>query len=589
MEKELVFGVLLLALSLFAWGKIRYDLVALICLLALVFFGVVPPEEAFLGFAHPAVITVAMILVVGHGLKKSGLVEFLANQMLKLNTSFTLQLAMLCGLVCFASAFMNNVGALAVTMPVAVHIANKNGTSVSYFLMPIAFSSLLGGMTTLIGTPPNIIISTFRAEAIGERYRMFDFAPVGIGLSIVGILFIVLLGWRLIPKRISKYNEDTKFNINDYITEVKIGGDSILKDAPHSAIYDKVKGNIQILDIIRNHQMIYAPGRNFIFNENDIIAIQGDPNDIKEFIDTTKTVLVGKDKGENLVEGVENISLSEAVVMANSPMIDRSASEIFMSFRYGVNLLAISRQDKRVVKRIDHVKFQVGDVLWIQGESDKMTEALDRMGCLPLADRGLSLGKPKKIVLAVGIFIVALTMIITGIAEVQIAFSVAALLMVLLGVIPIREIYTAIDWPVIVLLGALLPLGTALETSGGAEWIAAKILFFKESMSPWMILAIIFLITMFLSDIINNAATVVLMAPIALSVAFGLGVSPDPFLMAVAIGASCAFLTPIGHQSNALVMGPGGYKFTDYARLGAPMEIIILVVGIPLILFFWPM
>ncbi len=589
MGKEIVFGVLVLALILFAWGKIRHDFVALICLLILVFSGVVPAEDSFLGFAHPAVITVAMILVVGHGLKKSGLVEWLGNYMVNLSTNFTIQLALLCGLVCFASAFMNNVGALAVSMPLAVHIANKNGTSVSYFLMPIAFSSLLGGMITLIGTPPNIIISTFRSQALGVRYRMFDFAPVGIGLAIVGILFIVLLGWRFIPKRIAKDNDDPKFNINDYITEVKIGPESNLKNAPHSTIYDSVKGNIQILDIIRNKQLIYAPGRNFVFKENDIIAVQGDSNDLKEFIETTRTVLVGKEKGEHLAIGMENITLSEAVVMANSPMIERSASEIHMSFRYGVNLLAISRRNKQVVKRIDHVKFQIGDILLVQGESEKMTEALDRMGCLPLADRGISLGEPKKIALAVGVFVLALVMIITRLAEVQIAFTVAALLMVLFKIVPIRDFYTSIDWPIIVLLGALLPLGTALETSGGAELIASQILVFQDSMAPWMILGVVLVFTMFLSDIINNAATVVLMAPIALSVATGLEVSPDPFLMAVAIGASCAFLTPIGHQSNALVMGPGGYKFTDYARMGIPLEVIIVLVGIPLIHYFWPM
>lgn len=589
MEKEVVFGILILAIGLFAWGKLRYDLVAILCLLLLVIFGLIPAEESFNGFSHPAVITVAMILVVSHGLAKSGLIEWIARWMMEKDLNFTLQLSILCSMVCLASAFMNNVGALAMTMPLAIHIAKKNGQSPSSYLMPIAFASLLGGMITLIGTPPNIIISTLRAQQTGERFAMFDFAPVGIGLAIVGLLFIILIGWRFVPKRNAQGDDSNKFNIDDYITEVKITENSKLKDEPHHEVHEFTKGNIQVLNIIRDRQMTYAPGRNYVFKENDIITIQGDPSDIKDFIDESKTELVGKDKAETISKEQKDISLVEAVVMANSRIIDRTAAQINLGYRFGVNLLAISRQNQRIKKRIDHVKFQIGDVLLVQGENDKIDETLDRMGCLPLADRGINLGEPKKILLSLSIFGLALVLIISGWMEVQVAFTLAAFLMVVLKIIPLREIYTAVDWPVIILLAALLPLGAALESSGGAAWIAEKILFLKDSFPPWFILGMILILTMFLSDIINNAATVVLMAPIALSVAAGMDVAPDPFLMAVAIGGSSAFLTPIGHQSNALVMGPGGYKFTDYIRLGAPLEFLIVVIGVPLILFFWPL
>jgi di/tricarboxylate transporter len=589
MEKEIIFGILILAIGLFAWGKLRYDLVAVLCLLLLVIFGLIPAEESFNGFSHPAVITVAMILVVSHGLAKSGLIEWIARWMMEKDLNFTVQLALLCLMVCLASAFMNNVGALAMTMPLAIHIAKKNGQSPSSYLMPIAFASLLGGMITLIGTPPNIIISTFRAQQTGERFAMFDFAPVGIGLAVVGLLFIIFVGWRFVPKRTSQGDDSNKFNIDDYITEVRITEKSKLKDEPHHKVHEFTKGNIQVLNIIRDHQMTFAPGRNYVFKENDIITIQGDPSDIKEFIDESKTKLVGKDKAETISKEQQDISLVEAVVMANSRIIDRTAAQIKLGYRFGVNLLAISRQNQRIKKRIDHVKFQIGDVLLVQGENDKIDETLDRMGCLPLADRGINLGEPKKILLSLSIFGLALGLIISGWMEVQVAFTLAAFLMVVLKIIPLREIYTAIDWPVIILLAALLPLGTALESSGGAAWIAEKILFLKDSFPPWFILGMILVITMFLSDVINNAATVVLMAPIAISVAAGMDVASDPFLMAVAIGGSSAFLTPIGHQSNALVMGPGGYKFTDYVRLGAPLELLIVVIGVPLILFFWPL
>ncbi|MFD2037249.1 SLC13 family permease [Belliella marina] len=589
MEKEIVFGILLLAIFLFSWGKIRYDLVAIICLLLLVVTGLIPADESFNGFAHPAVITVAMILIVSHGLAKSGLIEWIAKILLGKKLPFTVQLAILCGMVCVASAFMNNVGALAMTMPLAIHIANKNGESPSSYLMPISFASLLGGMTTLIGTPPNIIISTFMAEQNGEKFSMFDFAPVGVGLAVVGLLFIILIGWRLVPKRSSNEDEKNKFKINDYITEVKIIENSKLIDEPHRSIHQFTKGNIQILNIIRDKQMTYAPSRNYIFRENDVITIQGDPDDIKSFIDDSKTALVGKDNETGEEIKPENISLVEAVVMSNSNIVDTTAAQLHLSYRYGINLLAISRQNQNIRKRIDHVKFQVGDVLLVQGDEDKIDEALERMGCLPLADRGLNLGQPKKILLSFGIFALSLALIISGLLPVQIAFTIAALLMVLLKIFPIRELYKAIDWPVIILLGALLPLGTALETSGGAGWIADKILILKDTLPAWGILAMVLIITMFLSDIINNAATVVLMAPIAVNIATGMQANIEPFLMAVAIGGSCAFLTPIGHQSNTLVMGPGGYKFTDYLKLGAPLEILILLVGIPLILLFWPL
>ncbi|MGY6741567.1 MAG: SLC13 family permease [Cecembia sp.] len=589
MEKEIVFGILLLAVGLFAWGKIRYDLVALICLLLLVITGLVPAEESFVGFSHPAVITVAMILVVSHGLSRSGLIEWIARWMMEKELRFTFQLAILCVMVSLASAFMNNVGALAMTIPLVIHIANKSGHSPSAYLMPIAFASLLGGMTTLIGTPPNIIISTFRSSHSGADFSMFDFSPVGLGLTFIGLLFIVLGGWRLVPKRLPKGDDNGKFNIEEYITEVVVTEDSKLKDEPRSAIMEITKGNIQVLNIVRSSQMTFAPGKNFIFKEKDIITIQGDPSDIKEFIDSSKTKLFGKEKAAEKIKDAEDIVMAEAVVMGNSKIIGRTAANMNLSYRYGVNLLAISRRNQKIRKRIDQVDLKEGDVLLIQGESEKIDEALDNMGCLPLADRGINLGEPKKILLSLGIFGFSLLLILFGLLPVELAFTLAAVLIVLFKIFPLRELYTAIDWPVIVLLGAFLPLGTALETSGAASWVAEQILQLQESVPPWFLLGLVLVVTMFLSDIINNAATVVLMAPIALSVANGLGVSPDPFLMAVAVGGSCAFLTPIGHQSNALVMGPGGYAFTDYLRLGAPLEVLIVLIGTPLILFFWPM
>ncbi len=588
MEKIIVFATLGLALVLFAWGRIRHDITSIICLLVLVFTGVVPASEAFMGFAHPAVITVAMILIVSNGLQHSGLVDRVGHWVLRMGNNTTLQVAALCSIVCVASAFMNNVGALAIIMPVAIHVAHKSGYSPSYILMPIAAASLLGGMTTLIGTPPNIIASTFRANETGTPFGMFDFTPVGAGVALAGLLFISLAGWRLLPRRSSLKGDKERFHIEDYITEVYVGEGSKLDGIPLTEIKKATRSDITVLSIVRNNRLVYAPNAHTLLTAGDILSVEADTKNLKNFLENSKAELVGKDGGGESASGSENIAGVEAVVGANAPILNQTAAGLRMRTRYGVNLLAISRQGRQILKRLDRVEFMVGDVLLLQGDPVKIYDRLGDMGCLPLADRGVAFGRPRRVVPALLIFGLAIALIISGLLEVQIAFTVAALLMVLSGIMPLRELYASIDWPVVVLLGALLPVGAALESSGAAALIAEQILRMGPHIPVWGMVAVVLVVTMTLSDVINNAATVVIMAPVSIGVAKGLGLSSDPFLMAVTVGASCAFLTPIGHQSNTLVMGPGGYKFADYWRMGLPLEIIIMLVGVPLILFFWP-
>lgn len=588
MEHYIVFGVLLLALILFTWGKIRHDFVALISLCVLLAFGIIEPENAFSGFGHPAVITVAAVLVIGKGLEFSGVVDLLGKWVMKLGNNITLQISALSILVAAASAFMNNVGALAIMMPIAIHMAQKNGNPPSLYLMPIAFASLLGGMTTLIGTPPNIIIATFRADESGEAFGMFDFSPVGLILTLAGLVFISLLGWRIIPKRANKQSAKELFNIEDYITEVRVVEDSKLIGKQLAALESVTKSDVQILGLVRNNIRRHAPTFSEVFQKDDIIIIETEAEALKVFLEDAGVTLVGDEKISKDAEGSDKIRITEAIVMTDSSLIDRTAASLRMRDRYGINLLAVARRDQRLHRRIDHVVFQTGDVLLLQGQENILHDTITSIGCLPLAQRELRLGYQTKIPLALGIFAAAIALVVTNLLPVQVAFTMAALVMVLLKVLPLKEFYASIDWPVIVLLGAMLPVGTALESSGGAQMIADIVLNLRDSLPPWAILSIILTITMFLSGIINNAATVVLMAPIAISVANGLELSVDPFLMAVAIGGSCAFLTPIGHQSNTLVMGPGGYKFTDYTIMGFPLTILILALSVPLILWFWP-
>lgn len=589
MGQLIVFITLGIALVLFASGKVRHDIVALIALFLLVIAGIVPKDHAFTGFAHPAVVTVAAVLIISRALMNSGLIDVIASWMLKIGKKLIVQIFTLTIVVAVASAFMNNVGALAILMPVALYIARKSGNAPSYILMPVAFGSLLGGMTTLIGTPPNIIIATFRDDEFGAAFGMFDFSPVGVGVAIVGIAFISLVGWRLLPKRQGETSPEDLFQIEDYITEVRVTKDSKLKGQAAKEIQKLTDADIRILGLIRNKRRIHAPDPEEILKTNDILILEADSDDLKAFVNNSGVKLAGGKQFRKDAIGSKDITITEAVITTNSPLIGNTAASLSMRTRYGLNLLAIARQEKKMRQRIDNIRFKAGDVLLLQGRVNNINDAITSMGCLPLAERGMKIGQPRQIILALGIFGAGIVSVVLGLLPVQIAFPLAALLLVLANVISVREIYTSVDWPVIFLLGAMIPVGEALETTGGARLIAAQIMNIGADLPVWATLTIVLVVTMFLSDVINNAATVVLMAPIGISIAAGLQASVDPFLMAIAVGGSCAFLTPIGHQSNTLVMGPGGYKFSDYWRMGLPLEILIVVTGVPLILYFWPL
>ena len=588
MDHIIVFITLGAALILFIWGRWRHDVVALLALLFLVMWGIVPSEKAFTGFAHPAVITVAAVLLIGRGLELSGLVDLLARTMKKAGKNLYVQISVLSLITAFASAFMNNVGALAILMPVAIHVARKNGHPPSAILMPIAFASLLGGMVTLIGTPPNIIIATFRADYAGEAFGMFDFAPVGLPLTIIGILFISLLGWKLLPKRKSQTSESDLFEIDSYITEVRVTKDSKIRGKNCGEINEITDDEVKLLGLVRRKKRIHSPSDDESLKTNDILILETDADTLKGFIDKTKVKLVGNKKFRKDAEGSDEIVLREVVVMPDSPLIGRTAATLNMRTRYGINLLAIARRDRKIRKRMDHVRFTNGDVLLLQGRSVQIDDVITSLRCLPLVARDLTIGKPRKVVFALAIFLTAIATVIFGLLPVQIAFAAGAVAMVLTGLLPLRDIYQHIDWPVIVLLGAMIPIGVAFETTGGADLLAGQILILGDSYPVWFMVGLVMVLTMFLSDLINNAATIVLMAPIGITIAGAMGISADPMLMAIAVGGSSAFLTPIGHQSNTLVMGPGGYKFSDYWRMGLPLEIIIVLIGTPLILYFWP-
>jgi di/tricarboxylate transporter len=589
-EQYLVFATLFVTLIMFIWGRWRYDVVAILALLFLTVMGLIPGDQAFYGFSHPAVITVAAVLILSRALLNSGLVDSITRLMSRANQRQYLQLATLVGIVTICSAFMNNIGALALLMPVAIRIARKNNSSPSLFLMPLAFGSLLGGLITQIGTPPNIIISLYRAETVaGEPFRMFDFAPVGLGIALVGVTFIILLGWRLIPCRKGRLSPEDLFDVDSYLTEVyvpegsKFAGKRLL-DLGHAS-----EGDIVVVGHVRNKKKLpfFSPYRSF--NEGDHIIIKANAEDLKEFLEATEFELTASRKLSKEDLRSDEINIMEAVVTANSVLEGQTARSLNLRSIYGINLLGISREGSRLKERPDRIRFRAGDVLLLQGRDDVLKEVMSGIGCLPLVERGLKFDKPRRLYLSVAIFALALFSTALGFFPIQVAFMAAAALMLLTGFVSLREIYDSIDWPVIVLLGAMIPVSKALETTGGAETIGMAIYGLAGNLSPWVTMGMLIVITMLLSNVVNNAAAALLMAPIALSIATGLGVSADPFLMVVAVGASCAFLTPIGHQSNTLVMGPGGYHFGDYWRMGLPLTLLIALVAIPLIILIWPL
>ncbi|AKP53253.1 SLC13 family permease [Cyclobacterium amurskyense] len=589
MEEIIVFATLGLSLLFFIWGKIRYDLVALSALILLAILGLVPYDEAFMGFSHPAVITVAAILVVSKGLENSGIVNVLVAFMDKVGNNITLQIATLSAAVAIASGFMNNIGALAIFMPVAIQMARKHNYSPSLILMPIAFASLLGGLTTLIGTPPNIIVASFRAQSGEVAFGMFDFTVVGMSIAAAGVLFISLVGYRLIPKRTSNQANEALFKIENYITEVIIPSNSPLENKAIKFIIDDKELDVKALGIVRNKIRIHAPSRYFVLMANDIIVLESNTDDLEEFVNKYQVKLVGDEELIDYIEDENEIINTEGILQESSPLIGQTASSIHMRSRYDVNLLALSRGDRTLIKRIDHEVFRSGDVLLLQLRRNRISDTLNEMKCFPLAKRSIKIGKPRRTLLAVGLFALSIIAVVMGWLPVAISFTLAAMGMVVSRILPLNNLYTSIDWPVIVLLGAMIPVGEAFETSGAATTVTKLILSSSDNLPAWALLGLIMLTTMLLSALINNAATVVLMAPIGLQIASVLELSADPFLMSIAVGASSSFLSPIGHQSNTLVLGPGGYQFGDYWKPGLPLSLLVMAVGIPVILWVWPL
>ncbi len=589
LEQYTALAIAVAMLALFIWDRWRYDVVAVLALLAAVLTGVVPNDKAFHGFSHPVIIIIASVLIVSKAIARSGVLDAPLRRLLRRATTPSLQIGILTACVTFLSAFVKNVGTLGIFMPIAIQTARHSGHSPSMYLMPLAFGSLIGGTITLVGTSPNLLISAIRQQESGTPFAMFDFAAVGFPLSCLAVVFLAF-AWRLLPQdRVGGAAEEHKFEIKRYLTELRVAPGSNLIDKTVGALEDLEDGNLIVTAIIREGGHHYIPSRNWQLFEGDILAVQASSEVVKTAISKGRLILVGADGLEHLEEDLGDMEFVEAVVGPDSVLVGETAWTVRLRRRYMVNLLAVSRGDESIRGRLYAHRLEVGDVVLLQGFQKTINTTLSELGCLPLADRNLNLDVNRWRWLPVAILTVAMVAMVLKLVSVEVAFFAAAVLVVITSQITLKTAYSAIEGPVIVMLGALIPVGEALKDTGVTDVLAQHLAVFAALLPGSLALALMLMVSMLVTPILHHAPAVLVMGPIAAVVAKNLGFNADPFLMAVALGAACDFLTPIGHQNNLLVMRPGGYRFSDYWRLGLPLSIMIVLVGTPLIMLAWPL
>lgn len=618
----LILAILAATLAGFLWGRFRHDVVALAALLACVVAGLVPAADAFEGFGHPAVITVACVLVLSRGLQNTGAVDWLARSILPRGGGRLSSMAALMGLGAALSGFMNNVGAMALLMPIAAQLSGRLGLTPGQVLMPLAFGTILGGMTTLVGTPPNLIVSGFRNDAGLGHFAMFDFAPVGVAVALAGVAFVALVGWRLVPAR--KPSGTESFETGSYLTEVRVPEKSKAIGLTLRGFEREIEDSgAQIVGLVRNEVRMNAPHGGRRIRAGDVLALDADVEALAETL-AIFDIELEEQESQSARDGTEarddgadaevppdpapntradngsadaapgkerdsDIEVRELVVLPGSSIAGRSASDLRLRTRYGLNLLAVAREGRPPRARLRTLKLESGDLLLMQGPAEVLAEFIQETGCVPLGERKLRIPDKHLAIVAGAIMLGSIGTVTLGLLPAAAAFALGVLASMLTRTVPPRQVYTAIDWPVIVLLAALIPVAAAMQSTGAAEVLAQFIVTSAAQGNAIVALVLLMVMTMFLSDVMNNVATAAVLCPIALGIAMTLGVNPDSFLMAVAIGASCAFLTPIGHQNNTLILGAGGFRFGDYWRLGLPLEVLVVLVATPMLLLVWPL
>ncbi|MCJ8521367.1 di/tricarboxylate transporter [Pseudorhizobium tarimense] len=585
-EQILAFTVIGIMMAVFIWDRIRYDIVACCALIAAVAVGIVPVDEAFSGFSDDIVIIVGSALVVSAAVARSGIVDIAIKKFFPNLTSVRAQLALLMIVVAVMSAFIKNIGALAIMMPVAFQFSKRTGVSPSKYLMPMAFSALLGGLMTQIGTSPNIVVSQLRADLTGAPFTMFDFTPVGGILTLVGVTFLMFFHW-LVPSRTRQNTSlEEAVEIANYTSEATVPPQSNMAGKALAELLKLGDGEVIATAVLRGATRM-SPFPDLNLRENDTVILEGRSSAIDRVVSNAKLQLSGKPlKGRG--QQVEDLISIEAIISRESPLSGLSARELALSYTRGVNLLAVSRRGQRLSERLRDLTLMAGDVIVLQGNRNALPGVMQDFALLPLAQREVMLGTKRKAFIPLVILAAAMISTALGWAPVAVAFFAAALGMAVFRAIPLTDVYKAVDGPILIMLAALIPVSDTLRTSGASELIADWLGSIASGLPPYAALAMILVTAMAVTPFLNNAATVLVMGPIAASFATALQFRPEAFLMAVAIGAGCDFLTPVGHQCNTLVMGPGGYRFSDYPRLGFPLSVLIVLVSVPTLLWIWP-
>lgn len=573
-------------LIMFIKDRFRYDVVALFLMIAIIVLGIIPYEEALANFGHPAVVIVGAMFIMSNALVYSGIIDLIVSRISFLHGRPVISLFCLIVLVALISGFVNNIGALAMVMPIALHLAQKSNTPIAFYLLPIAFASHLGGYLTLIGTPRNILISDYREAATGVPFTMFDFTYVGGAIAIAGIIFITLYAWKFFPRK--NASGTNNLIVRDYVTEVSLTNDSKVLNLNVAKFHTKVKDQVTLVNIFRNNTPLAFTDAT-LMHEDDVLCLRGSEESLSLIIEKFKLHLTGLRALERHVTNADDYISLEVLVPPYAKITNRSWDEIRLQDRFGTNFIGLFRRNFNPLQPLAQTKIHGNDILLLQGRTESVMSTVNAFSLLPLANSTAHLGRTTTILATLTIVLGAIVVATFSVIPLPIVFLLAVALLIGTNLISLRAAYDSIDWPVLMLIAGMITLGDGLVASGAAESLSSGILALSETLSPVAILVVVLVASMLMSDFINTTASAVIMGPIAVLIATGIGVSVDPFLIAVAIGASSAFLTPVGHESNALVMQKGGYRFSDFTKIGLPLELIIIAVSIPLILIVWPL
>ncbi|MCH9631733.1 MAG: hypothetical protein S4CHLAM6_00500 [Chlamydiae bacterium] len=579
MAPFIIIAIVILGLILLVSNKLRYDIIALLLLSVSLITGVVPLDMAYVGFMNPAVTSVACIMVITRALIHSNILYLFTNKTSHLMKSQVGHITILVLLTTFFSMFMNNVGALSLVLPIAVKTADEMNHSRSAVLMPMAFGAGLGGLCTSFGTPPNLIISNFRREALSAPFSVFDFTPVGLTVTVVGVLFLILFGWRLVRKKGDLVK--TKKNSDQYICEVILKENSPIIGKTLNEVNQKDHFPFKIFDVFERGEVCKNSKRKF--EQHDRLMINMQVKDLESLVHKYKVQFRLLNHPEH-----KEYHFVEAVVVKGSRLIGRELKDLNLSGRFDFNIIGVRQSEEEKEHLLEKKSLQAGDAVIIATKQEKLNKHTNYLGLLLVNWLDPIKEIEFKNFLPLIFFLFTITLNILKIIPLPVALGFSVLLIILTKALPLRLLYESVNWPVIILLAAMIPIAQSFQSTGGAELISNLFVNVFCKCHPIVLLSLIMLITIFLSDLINNTATALIMAPIAIDVAKSASLSIDTFLMAVAIGASCSFATPIGHQNNVIIYNIGKYKFSDYLRLGIPLEFVVFGVALLSLLYFWP-